>query len=980
MSPKKAFQFFRKPTKRLTAIAFVIGFLLVSFVTGNVAGYRTAQAINTPALVNASSQYGKVPLSFIANAGQTDAAVRFQVRSKGGLLFFEPTGVTLNLPVAANSVRPPGDKTLNATSSAQVALHLNFEGANANSLLDGVGLLPGIANFFIGNDPSQWYTNVPTYSGIVYHDLYPGVDLQYSGHPGLLKGTYSLTAGVDPSIIRWRYNGADHIAVDPATGNLLISGASGVMLSEQAPVAWQERNGAQVAAKLSYALAADGTIGFALPKDGYDPALPLTIDPGLDYSTYLGGSNTDASTAIAADAGGDAYVTGYTLSTNFPTHSGYQSSFGGVYDAFVSKLNAIGTALVYSTYLGGSGFDEAAGIAVDASNNAYITGFTSSSNFPSTGGAYETSYTGSQAAFVTKLNAAGNGLVYSTFLGGTNFDYGYAIALDSSGSAYVTGQTAGSFPTTSGAFQTSFGGGTNDAFVTKLNAAGSGLVYSTYVGGSDFDQATGIAVDTSGNASITGQTASTDFPTHNAFQGAASTNSDAYVTRLNAAGTGLVYSSYLGGSQYDQGTAVAVDSSGALYVTGYTQSTDFPTTSGSYQTTFAGAQAVFVTKVSSAGSLVYSTFIGGNLASEYDYGFGIGVDSSGNAYITGQTSGGFSTTIGAYQTTSSGGFDAFITKFKPDGSTILYSTYLGGTGSDSASGLALDSIGDVYVTGSTSGGSFPTSSGAAQTSYGGGQDDAFVSEFTLSVQPRIDSIGVYRNGTYLLRLHNSTGFADITFNFNPATKPYPIVGDWFGVGYDTAGVYDQSNGKFTVCVANDASTCANSGNTAQFVLGNPNDVPLSGRWISGAIHVGGGVFRPSNGLIYLKNNLTTGFADYQMVLGIPGDVGLAGDWNGDGIDSPGVYRSSTIGFYLTDQICNCSTFGAYQFQYGVAGDAPVVGDWIGQGHDGVGLFRQSNGFTYLRNSLTTGYADITFVYGIAGDVPVAGHWQAIYPP
>ncbi|MHB8629009.1 MAG: choice-of-anchor Q domain-containing protein [Aggregatilineales bacterium] len=248
-------------------------------------------------------------------------------------------------------------------------------------------------------------------------------------------------------------------------------------------------------------------------------------------------------------------------------------------------------------------------------------------------------------------------------------------------------------------------------------------------------------------------------------------------------------------------------------------------------------------------------------------------------------------------------------------------------------------------------------------------------ESTLTFTASIDTIGVFRSGTFYLRLHNSTGVSDITVAFNSASKPYPVAGDWVGNGYDTVGVYDQINGLFTLRNSNTPGTP-----DEQFALGNPNDIPLSGHWSASVAHAAVGVFRPSNGLIYLKNTLTTGFADYTMVLGIPGDDGLAGDWNGDGFDSPGVYRPSPITFYLTDQVCNCSAIGNHQLQYGVGGDAPVIGDWIGQGHDGVGLFRQSNGFTYLRNGLTTGYADITFTYGIAGDVPIAGHWQLVYPP
>ncbi|MHB8624967.1 MAG: outer membrane protein assembly factor BamB family protein [Aggregatilineales bacterium] len=247
--------------------------------------------------------------------------------------------------------------------------------------------------------------------------------------------------------------------------------------------------------------------------------------------------------------------------------------------------------------------------------------------------------------------------------------------------------------------------------------------------------------------------------------------------------------------------------------------------------------------------------------------------------------------------------------------------------------------------------------------------------FTLSSSLSPDTIGVYRSGTFYLRNSNTTGFADITISFNPAGRPYPVVGDWTGAGLDTIGVFDQNNGLFSLRTTNTPGVP-----NVQFVLGYPSDMPLAGRWTIGATHFGAGVFRPSNGLIYLKNSLTTGFADFTMVLGIPGDNGLAGDWNGDEVDSPAVYRPSTSAFYLADQVCNCALFGNYQFVYGIGGDAPVIGDWIGQGHDGIGLFRQSNGFTYLRNSPSTGFADNSFVYGIAGDVPIAGRWSGTGGP
>ncbi|MHB8630158.1 MAG: right-handed parallel beta-helix repeat-containing protein [Aggregatilineales bacterium] len=251
-----------------------------------------------------------------------------------------------------------------------------------------------------------------------------------------------------------------------------------------------------------------------------------------------------------------------------------------------------------------------------------------------------------------------------------------------------------------------------------------------------------------------------------------------------------------------------------------------------------------------------------------------------------------------------------------------------------------------------------------------------------AIRFRADTIGIYRPSTrtFYLRLYNSTGYGDITIKFGPGTKPYPVVGDWTGKGFDTIGDFDQSNDLFSLCTANDTTLCTNSSNVINLVFGNANDIPLGGKWGSAYSHFGIGLFRPSNGLIYLKNSLSTGYADYTMVLGIPGDIGLDGDWTSKGYDSPGVYRPSTASFYLSNNVCNCTVYADIQFAYGVSGDAPVTGDWVSQGHDGVALFRPSDGYTYLRNELSTGYADITFVYGIAGDIPVAGHWELAYGP
>ena len=384
----------------------------------------------------------------------------------------------------------------------------------------------------------------------------------------------------------------------------------------------------------------------------------------LVYSTYLGGDFYDVGLCVAVDAAGNAYVTGHTQSNNFPTTPGaFQTTSGGG-DAFVTKLNAAGSGLVYSTYLGGSGFDLGFGIALDALGNAYVTGYTDGS-FPVSSGAPQPTFGGGQNdAFVTKVNVAGSALIYSTYLGGSGYDLGFGIAVDAVANAHVTGFTDGSFPVTTGASQTTFGGGQGDAFVTTVNSLGTGLLYSTYLGGIDYDQGTGIAVDALGSAYVTGTTVSTDFPILSAFQAAYGGNGDGFVTKLNPMGSGLVYSTYLGGSDGDAGIGIALDALGGAYVAGVTESSNFPVTSGVPQATLGGGRDAFVTKLNPVGSgVVYSTYLGG---SGDDYGYGIAVDAlpNPNAYATGFTNAtDFPTTPGGFQAAYGGGpSDAFVAK------------------------------------------------------------------------------------------------------------------------------------------------------------------------------------------------------------------------------------------------------------------------------------------------------------------------------
>lgn len=699
--------------------------------------------------------YGSLPLSFIPNNGHIDSRVQYYSHSGHGI-HFAPDEVRFtflenNSRNDMHTVRKTRNRAVRENSIRGMVLSLHFIHANPDVTLVGQQEGTGKVNYFIGHDPAKWVTNLPTYHEIAYRELWNGVDLLIGGENGELKYTFILQPGTDPETIRLEYLGADEVSLD-AEGNLQIHTRYGV-LTDNSPSSYQEINGHRVEVSSSFVLKQNENeglyYGFKI-GDEYDSHYPLIIDPGLVYSTYLGGSGDDSGISIAVDASGNAYVTGTTNSTDFPVTPGaFQTTFAGVEDAFVTKLNTTGTALIYSTYLGGSGDDEGFSLAIDASGNAYVTGFTNSSDFPVTAGAFQTTFAGLEDVFVTKLNATGTALVYSTYLGGVGDDEGFGVAVDISGNAYVTGVTnSTNFPVTAGAFSTVYNGGLFDSFVTKLNPAGTALVYSTYLGGSNIDEGLSIAVDAAGDAYVTGLTNSTNFPvTPGAFQSAFAGIIDVFVTKLNASGTALVYSTYLGGSGDDEGIFIVLDGHGNAYVTGLTDSTNFPATPGAFSTTFnGGADDAFVTKLNATGTaLVYSTYLGG---SGDDEGFGIAVDRIGNAYVAGFTdSANFPVTPDAFSPLYNGGTsDGFVSKLSPAGTALAYSTYLGGAGADSANGISVDIAENAYVVGRTDSLNFPTTPGAFQTALAGG-NDAFVTKIQTPPSVLSFSTGVIQNQT-----------------------------------------------------------------------------------------------------------------------------------------------------------------------------------------------------------------------------------------
>jgi hypothetical protein len=691
---------------------------------------RSFRAVSTPSL---NADYGRLPLHFEANQGQTDDRVKFVTRGTGYAMFLTGTEAVLVLSSPAapekNDRRFLPRMKAHPPSISRSVLRMTFAGANGTPLVEGRDQLPGKVNYFKGTDPANWQTNIPTYERVRYENLYPGIDLQYYGIQRQLEYDFVVQPGADPHRITLDFKGAGKIEVD-RNGDLVLQ-MGDTEVRQRKPFIYQEVNGERREISGGYVFRERSRIGFRIAT--YDSSRPLIIDPAvLFYSTYLGGSDIDSGSGIAVDSAGNAYLTGYVRSTDFPTTVGaFQPNVAGDYDAFVTKLNPTGSGLVYSTYLGGSSFDIGNAITLDAGGNVYVAGPTDSTDFPTTAGAFATNFNGGfEDAFVTKLNATGSALVYSTYLGGDSDDGANATAVDAAGNAVVAGFTSSTnFPTSVLAFDTTFNGGPEDGFVTKLNSTGSALIYSTYLGGSDDDFIADTVLDAAGNAHVAGATTSSDYPTTvGAFDTTFNGDYDGVVTKLNATASGLLYSTFLGGSMGESSNGLTVDAMGSAYVGGSTNSTDFPTTAGAFQPTLAGLVDMFITKLNVAGSgVVYSTYLGG---SSEDFGGAVAVDTAGNVYAPGATfSSDFPITAGAFQPTYAGNIDGVVTKINPAGSELVYSSYLGGNDLDSPQDIALDSLPNpnAYVVGATYSIDFPTTAGAFDTTINGDRD-AFVAK------------------------------------------------------------------------------------------------------------------------------------------------------------------------------------------------------------------------------------------------------------
>jgi hypothetical protein len=699
--------------------------------------------------------YGKLPLAFEANRGQTDARVQFLSRGTGYSVFLTSGGMVLQLR-PTDSITPPTDtssakpgaiasKGLGANKTvpgkpADTTMFFNLVGAASSPAAVGEDPLPTKVNYFIGNDPKKWRTNVRTYAKVRYQNVYPGIDLVYYGSNRQVEYDFDVAPGADANQIQFSVTGADSLNVD-AQGNLVLTKGTN-QLHFQAPNIYQEVAGFRLKVVGSYSLKDSTHVGFTVAP--HDSSKTLVIDPVLVYSTFLGGRGDDQANAIVVDSIGNAYVTGTTDSPDFPL-----ANLGGFNPdqtrMFVTKLDVSGSALLYADYFGGtSGDDYPYSIAVDSNGNAYVTGLAYSSDF-SVLNAYQPNLAGYANAFLTKFSADGSSLVYSTFLGGSNFDFAQALAVDSAGEATIAGYaTSTNFPLAN-AFQSSIAPDENNiwgvySFFSRFSADGSSLIYSSYLAGNldaqfcygdgcgPYSDITGLGLDGSGNLYIAGNTNTFNFPiTPGAYMTTnpgSNNNYEPFVSKFDTSG-GIVYSSYFGGNGYAQASAIAVDSNGGAYITGYDQGNDnFPITATTIcNPNTQSCSGMFVTKFDSAGAtLVYSTYLGQNNNSS---GVSIQVDASGDAYVIGSDG-----SSGQYAPVNPiegyiGGQDILLMEIDPLASTQLFATYLGGGVYDDPAGLALDSNGAIYVTGGTQSQFFPVTQSAFQSSWGG-ETDAFI--------------------------------------------------------------------------------------------------------------------------------------------------------------------------------------------------------------------------------------------------------------
>ena len=966
----------------------------------------------------ALQSYGKLPLSFEANVGQTSPDVKFLSRGRGYTLFLTDSQATLKLTSQQT-----------ADAEAQTAI-LSLKLLKARPRLEGQELLEGKVNYLIGKDQKKWHSNISTYRKIVYRNAWSGIDMIWHGTQNELEYDFVVSPGADPSKIRFALKGAQNLHIDQG-GNLVAKTSAGEFV-QKAPTIYQETAEGRRMIAGNFVLKGTDEIGFEISE--YDPVKPLVIDPVLAYSTYFGGAASDEALGVAVDTAGQAYVVGRTFADlSFPIDNAVQATAKGTV-AFVAKLNATGSNFLYSTFLGNdSEFNapetgnchignnvvicgtEAHAVAVGTGGEAIVTGAVINENndstFPVTENAFQNKGVGCVGgcehevriidAFVTMLKPDGSGLIYSTFFGGSAImldpgsirgaDIGKSVAVDSANRIYVAGFTASNDLPTKNAFQWlnhSSGDGT-DAFVAvfdpRQTRGNNTLLYSSYLGGNRDDQGLGIAVDNARNAYVVGSSASDNLktkspsslaPLQDSFQGG---GFDGFVAKIGTTSSGessLTYLTYFGGDINDRVESIAVDSAQRAYITGASNSSPdrFPL-KNAFDSNQTNGEA-FIAKVNADGTaLFYCSFLGGangNTSEDGEEGLGIAIDTGGNAYVTGRTTANTTFPVGPVAPVFSGANagTAFIAKIGATVSTttpakLLYSTTFGGR-TARAEAIALDLKGNVYLAG-TSAGDLPTTPGAFQPKPPG-QLDGFVAKFSTTFN---DTIGVFRpsSNAFLLRNSNTAGPADLNVPFG-ISGDLSVTGDWDGNGIDDVAIFRPGTQQWLLRLQNGTTITLNA-------FGQNGDIPVAGDWNGDGIDTIG-VFRPSTNEWILTNgpntNNTTPPENFRFPFGTSGDIPITGDWTGAGFDTPGTFRPGQSLFILSIGFSSTVDITAF---FGTKGVRPVVGDWDGDGVTTIGVFDPGTGTMSLNNTNTTGngVGDIVFSFGLNGDSPLAGDWD-----
>lgn len=979
------------------------------------------KTVSKPDKKTVSEGLGSMALSFEENRGQTDAEVRYLARSPYYTLFLTDKEAVFRF------------RKENGGKIARDVLRMQFNNAERSPAVEGIGKLEATSSYFIGSDESNWQRGLKNFGRVNYRGIYEGIDAVFYGAQKALEYDFIVAPNIDPSVISLSFAGARDVSID--TDGSLVLKIKNETVRFGAPVSYQDtENGRQPVAS-RYVLEGAGKIGFKIGE--YDKSKTLVIDPKLIFSTYVGGNvefidivegTGDSVNGIDADAAGSVYITGNTDSSDFPVSANaYQPEMelrgddacliGGPLpcgDAYVTKINSTGNAILYSTYLGGHNSDAGFGIAVDGAGRAYVAGGTDPFNagnfcinpylFP-TKNPYQNKPCYGQRrdsdGFFTVLTAGGDDLVYSTYFGGGDEDQANAIAIDSAGNAYIAGETTSRNLPMKNEFQADLANDhdtINDAFIAKFNPAESGndsLLYASYLGGSGDDIARGIAVDNAGNAYVAGSTSSINLatkasggaPLKGAFGGGAL---DGFVARVNPGSSGsasLVYLSYFGGSGIDVANAIAVEPvTQRAHITGRSDNaTGFPILNA-FDVGVTATDA-FVAKLNPQGTaLFYSTFLG---STSFDEGRGITLDEANNVYLTGKTLSANFPHINAFQNVNAGGGDAFVTKLNavnsPATPRILFSSFLGGTGGggngrDEGNGIALDGKGNVYIGGLTTSPTFPTTPGALKTSAPGivaGNSDGFVAKVDGTFN---DGVGTFR-GTNQFILSNSTNAPNEDINTTVAQAGnFPVTGDWDRDGDDDLGAYNSNTGQFFIRTkVKFCAICPAVLSNVTINFGQAGDLPVTGDWNADGFDTIG-VFRPGAGQFLLNNDqlstLTVATITLQPLVtvnfGIVDDQPMSGDWDSDGEDSVGVFRPSAGQFFLTNDNelqANVDIGG----NFGVAEDLPLAGDFDGDGKDTIGMWRPSIATFFLTNDNVNLAA--TFVFGQAGDKPVAGEWD-----